>query len=400
MENDHFSIAGLSNVNSATPTLFNTIYKSGRGKTELAKIAPDNTTSFMSLGFDDMTDFYSLLEESIIANDESGDYLENKIKLEKFLDININEHFLSWVDDEIGLIQLHANNSSADIEYAVAVKCRDLDESKENLDYIKNQIRKKTPVKFKGIEYKGHQINYLSIKGFFKIMFGKTFSKVEKPYYTFIGDYAVFSNSPRTLGKIITAYIEQSTLIHNDAFLAYVDRFDPESSLFIYANPKHLITDSKRFMDGKTWETVATNSDYIEKFPMIGVQFQPEGKLLSFSIILEYMNQEEMIDWNSLFMPNSQVMDPLPANTIVLEESIAVDDILAEDFSDKVLDDYFANGQLKFEVSLKNAMKHGGYHEYDSLGHLIVKGRYRNDQKSGTWKYYNTEGDLTKKEKY
>lgn len=400
MSDDHFAVTGLSNMNNSIPTLFNGINQSGKGKTQLAKIAPNNTSFFMSIGFNDMVEYYSHLEESIVATGENEEYLEDKMKLEKFLGINIERHFLSWVDDEVGLIQTNSDNSSSAIEYAVAVKYRDINEAKENLNFIKNQIRKKTPVKFRGIEYKGHEINYLSIKGFFKILFGKTFSKVEKPYYTFIDDYVVFSNSPRTLGKIITAYYEKSTLNHNDAFVQYMDRFDAESSLFIYANPKQLIADSKNFLDSKSYNEVINNREYIESFPMIGVQFTPEGKLLSYDIIFEYLSQTEMIDWNSLFIPNIQIMDTLFVNTVVTEEPIAVDDIIPEDFNDKVMNDHFANGQLKFEVSLKNGMKHGSYHEYDSLGNVIIKGRYKNDQKSGVWKYYSSDGDLLKKEKY
>jgi len=51
-------------------------------------------------------------------------------------------------------------------------------------------------------------------------------------------------------------------------------------------------------------------------------------------------------------------------------------------------------------VSLKDGLKHGRYFQFDSLGNMIVKGRYRDDEKSGTWRFYNKDGDLERKERY
>jgi len=399
MNDDHFSTHGHSNVIDSVPNLLNTLYKSREGEIGLSKIAPDNTSFFLSLGFDNASDFYKNLEESLLASEDGKDYQQNKEKLEKFLDISIEEHFLSWIDDEIGVIQLHSNTSNTAAEFALAIKHKGIDDAKENLDFIKNQIRKKTPVKFRGIDYKGYEINFLSVKGFFKIILGKAFSKLEKPYYTIMDDYVVFSNTPKTLGKLINNSHERTTLSNNSTFNDYMGRFDDESMLFVYVNPEQLITDSKKFLDRESWQTVSSHRSYIESFPMIGVQLKPDGKLLTHDIIFEYMNKEQIQDWNSLFthdMPSSDIL----VEEEDAEESIAVEDILPDDLNDKMMEDHYPNGQLKYEVSLKNGMKHGRYFEYDSAGNVIIKGRYKNDNKSGTWKYYDEAGDVVRKERY
>lgn len=400
MNDDHFSMSGFSNVVDSVPTLLHALHQSGQGKTRLAEIAPDNTSFFMSMGFDDATEFYTHIEKSMKASDEGKEYQEDKKKLEKFLGININEHFLSWIDGEVGLIQLHSDNPASVAEFALAIRHKDIDDARENLDFIKDQIRKKTPVKFRGIEYKEHEIHFLSIKGFFKMIFGKAFSKIEKPYYTIMDDYVVFSNTPKTLGKIIDHYNEKSTLSNNEVFTDYMNRFDKQSTLFVYINPEQLITDSKKILDQEYWQVVNTNREYIESFPMIGMQFKPKGKLLAHDIIFEYMNHEQVKIWNSVFANAIQTPDTLLKEDVKPEESIAVEDILPDDLHDKNINDHYPNGQLKYEVSLKNGMKHGTYREYDSLGNVIIKGSYKNDKKSGTWKYYDGEGDVVKKERY
>jgi antitoxin component YwqK of YwqJK toxin-antitoxin module len=77
-----------------------------------------------------------------------------------------------------------------------------------------------------------------------------------------------------------------------------------------------------------------------------------------------------------------------------------VEEILPEDLNSKTFIEYYENEKVKFEVSLKDGLKHGRYFQYDSLGNMIIKGRYRDDEKSGTWRYYDENGDLIKKERF
>ena len=399
MADDYFSLMGFSNRIDSTNLLINVFHKSGKGTTNLAQIAPENSVFFMSLGFNSAREFYTNLEENITESMGSEEYFNDKKKLEKFLDISIEEHFLSWIDDEVGIVQLHSSDNSATSEIAVAIKFKNNDDVRENLDFIKNQIKKKTPVKFKGIEYKGYEINFLSIKSFFKVMFGNAFSKIDKPYYTILDDYVVFSNNPSTLGVIINNYSSGTTLKNNKSFERYFDRFDQSSTLFMYINPEQLIADSKEYLDKASWETINENKEYVERFPMIGVQIVPKEELLTTEMIVEYMNPQQIHGWQDLIAKQVLITDSLFVNTPVIEESVTIDDILPDDLNDKNMTHNFENGQVKFEVALKEGLKNGTYIEYDSLGNIIVKGKYKNDKKTGVWKYFDAEGEVIRKEK-
>ena len=41
---------------------------------------------------------------------------------------------------------------------------------------------------------------------------GDFFGKIEKPYYTIIDDYVIFSNHPQTIKNIIDDYSNEATL--------------------------------------------------------------------------------------------------------------------------------------------------------------------------------------------
>ncbi|WP_375577643.1 DUF3352 domain-containing protein [Marivirga tractuosa] len=396
-----FSVKGYSNVKKDKPNLLTALMNSGEGEIGVGTIVPDNASYFMSLGFDDAKEFYAQMEEVLKASEDGDSYIESKQKIESYLDISIEDDFLSWIDNEIALIQLNSNSNKNKVELAVAIKHDGIEDTKERLDYIEQQIRKKTPVKFKGISYKGYDIQFLSIKGFFKLMFGKAFEGIDKPYYTIMEDYVVFSNSPRTLGKIISSVEEKSTLDHTKEYAVFMENFDYESSLFIYLSANELLSDTERLLDQESWNELKPHQTYFKSFPMIGMQLTADGDLLNHQIQLNYLNHEQISNWNSLVEESEFKVEEVDDSTETEEEDlISVENILPEDLNSKTFIEHYENDQVKFEVSLKDGLKHGRYFQFDSLGNMVVKGRYRNDEKSGTWRFYDEEGDLIRKERF
>ncbi|MEQ8924658.1 MAG: DUF3352 domain-containing protein [Fulvivirga sp.] len=397
MGDDYISIHGYSDEPTDQDNMVQALLKSGKGEINLGAIVPENASSFTSLGFNDATSFYTNFEQ--LLNDEDGEYESNKKRLEKYLGISIEDNIISWIDNEIGLIQLNSSSNKHSVELAIAFRYNDIDALNENLDYIERKIRRKTPVKFKGIDYKGYQIKFLSIKGLFKLVFGKMFSSIEKPYYVILGDYIVFSNSPKTLGKIITATVENKTLNSTKEYAEFMEEFKHESNLFLYVSAEELLTDARNLLDSESWSALAKHRKYIEGFPLLGIQLFPENGLLSYHLQMKHLNNIEQEKWNSLLKELSMITDDEANEGEIIDDDyiIAVENILPEDLNDKKLTQEFANGQLKFEVSLKDGLKHGRYSEYDSLGNLIIKGRYKEDKKVGTWKFYDSNGELIKK---
>jgi len=75
--------------------------------------------------------------------------------------------------------------------------------------------------------------------------------------------------------------------------------------------------------------------------------------------------------------------------------SIYPTDLNAKSFSRK-----YANGNIRFEVGLKDGLKHGRYEEFYPDGTRKIRGRFRNDEQVGTWRYYNKEGNQVHKKRF
>ena len=62
---------------------------------------------------------------------------------------------------------------------------------------------------------------------------------------------------------------------------------------------------------------------------------------------------------------------------------------------------FFNNGEKKEVVEQTDwYIKHGGYVKYYKNTKVEIRGSYQNNQKSGTWKYYDEQGNLIKTENY
>ena len=69
-------------------------------------------------------------------------------------------------------------------------------------------------------------------------------------------------------------------------------------------------------------------------------------------------------------------------------------------YNAKSFNKLYANGAVKFEVDLKDGLKHGRYTEYYSDGTEKITGRFRNDEQVGTWRYYNEEGKQVHRKRF
>jgi len=401
---------GFTNTNENSFSYLKALQNSGVGKHEITKVAPQKTAIYSSFGFENYSLFYKnyqqLQDENPTVFKEAK---ENTKRIEKLLDISIADNFISWIDDEIALLKLKQNNLGKNNDYALVLKSKNNASATKNLNLILRQIKKKTPVKFKEINYKGYPIKFMSIKGFFKTFFGGYFKNIETPYYTIIDEFVVFSNHPNTLKYIITNYTEKNTLHHSVNYTDFAVNFDTKSNFFTYINVPLLYEDILSNVSTDTKNDLQKNKAYFTSFSQIGIQLSPKNNLFKSRFVIQYKDQESL-KFSNEFTPDligpkqdtkdeTEVSKPIiisdiDENNIVLPE-INPTDLNAKDFTKK-----HANGKTYFKVELKDGKKHGDYKEYYKNGELRIKGYFKNNKRAKTWRKYDTKGKVVLKVKY
>ncbi len=389
-------LTGFTTVNDTVNSYFLAILNSGKGSHSILDVIPGRTASYICLGFSDMATFYKNLENSM-GESFLRNYQNAIQKIERRLKINIQENFFNWIDDEIALVQTQPSNLGKNNEFAVVFKAKNRNIAQKNLEFISGQIKKKTPVKFKEIDYREYKVNYLHIPGFFKLILGNILSKLEKPYFTIIDKYVIFSNHPQTLKNIIDDYKSGSTLANSVEFYNFSKNFSKKSSVFLYIQTPLFLSNLEEYLGTRTWMNLEKNKEYITSFPQIGFQVDNADDLFKLDLAAQYYEQVEEfkpVNYNiedilTVTVDTGEVIPEEETSGLIEESEIVVDDLDA-----KKHEVYFKNGQLKLTVGLKNGLKHGNLKEFYENGKLKIRGRYKEDLKNGEWSYYNQQGQL------
>ena len=401
-ENALIKLTGFTSVNDTVNSYFLAILNSGKGSQKILEVTPQRTASFIRIGFDNITSFYENIENSL-EDDIYKNYQSAIQKIEKRLNINIQENFFKLIDNEIALVQTQPSNLGKNNEFAAIVKAKNKSVAKKNLDFITKQVKKNTPAKFKDIDYKEYTISYLHIPGFFKMILGNLLSKLEKPYFTIIDRYVIFSNHPQTLKSIIDDYESGNTLVNSVEFYNFSKNFSRKQSVFLYIQTPLLFTNIEEFVGTQAWANMKKNKDYILSFPRVGFQLDNVEELLKLDLTAQYSQQLEE------FQPVSYDVERMAVEPV--DTSINIQDsesgdlieesgIVIDDLDANKLKEYYESGQLKLTVGIKNGLKHGNFTEYYENGSVKTKGKYKEDKMQGTWSYYSDKGELVTKRKF
>ncbi|MEL7148970.1 MAG: hypothetical protein AAFO69_21530, partial [Bacteroidota bacterium] len=138
----------------------------------------------------------------------------------------------------------------------------------------------------------------------------------------------------------------------------------------------------------------------LEDFPQIAMQISPDGDMLNTDVLLsqKVFVLPDRTDFAAPFVADSVNYDSLFSADV--GDQVEIAEVIIEDLNAKKQTEEFEGGETKYEVGVKDGMKHGNYFEYYETGELKVKGKYKNDQQDGVWKYYDIEGNLLKRERY
>ena len=399
--NSTITANGYTNISFENENYLEALQKSGTSKRTIPQIAPKRTALYLSYGFNSFKEFYNNFEAIQKANSSEAfkSYQGGIEKVEKFLKIDVKENFVSWIADEIALLQIQSEISKGKNDLALVLKANEIEEAKTNLDFILKQIKKKTPVKFKAVTYKAHEINFLSIKGFFKILLGQRFKEFDKPYFTLIEDFVVFSDNPNTLKSIIDSYTNKETLATSKDFLVFNKKFETKSSLFAYSNIPVLYNKIYTLANSTTKGQLHKNKDFIICFPQVGFQLTPEDNLFKSTLIVNYQDINKIKAKDQFKISKLPKSQSLKTNEIT-DAVFNLAPIYPTDLNAKSFSKSYSSGALRFKVELKDGLKNGRYTSFYTDGEKKITGRFRKDEQVGTWKYYNAQGKLVYKKKF
>lgn len=376
------------------------LLNSGKHKMKAHEILSGRTALYTNIGFNNPVTFVKELENALSLHDKQlySSYESSRKKIEGLFGISLEENFLSWMSGEFAITQSEPGLLGHEPELILAVRAKSIKDARKNMEYIEKKIKRRTPVKIKTVNYKDFEINYVEMKGFFRLFFGGLFDKFEKPYYTYIDDYVVFSNKASSLLSLVEDYEQKNLLKNNPGFKKALSYLSSSSTIFLYTDVPKFYSQLKPMMNATTWNEIQSNKDVLYSFPCWTMQIVGNSQSASLQYVMDYSPYKPEETVAVVTDEEDEEMNE-DANT-EKDQMSELKRFYVEKFEGNILREFYPSGTLRSEAEVKGGKRHGRYREYYENGKLKFRGKYANNQPKGTWKYYTEEGEFERKEKY
>lgn len=398
-DNDKIEMKGHTIKKEVADPYITAILSSGKHKMRAHEILSARTAFYTNIGIGDALKFVKELENTLSANNKEmyDSYTSSRKKIENWFNISLDDNFLSWMSGEFAIVQTEPGLLGKEPELILAVHSKNIKDAKKNMEFIETRIKKRSPIKIRNVKYKDFDINYIELKGFFRLFFGGLFDSFEKPYYTYVDDYVIFSNKSSSLLSFIEDYEQKNLLKNDEGFKKAYNKYNSNSTLFLYTDMQKFYPQLKPMLTNETWNELQTNKDVLYSFPYWTMQIISDNQSATLHYVMDHIPYKEVQEVVADIDENDEVMDEDAETEKELMNELKR--FYVEKFQGNVLRDFYEEGALKSESEVKGGKRHGRYREYYENGTLKVRGKYNNNQPKGTWKYYTEEGKFDKKEK-
>lgn len=357
-------------------------------RSQVKDIIGNHVAAYVSLCFSSFGELENVLLENYKLNNlkEYKEYERNLNRLNKYLGVNIAELFTSWIGDEIAVVKPAVDKENRLDNLVLAIRSKDIDLAKDQLSYLTEQISRKTPVRFRTIVYNGHSINYLSLKGLFNLFLGSLFKKFDKPYYTIIGDYVVFSNSASTLATMIKDYSLGNTLVQDEKYNEVMDQLGDKNNIYGYISSPEAYEYLYQSLKPEARAEFVKNKGAFQSFESVGFALANAGSAYETRIIASH-NVNASADYavRELSRELEDMADRIESGcyNVVIPDSIAVS--TKGDFT-------YATDDLSFSGHLSNGDPEGIWNMTDKAGLLVAQYTYREGQPRGEARFFYANG--------
>ena len=391
-----FELEGYTLLKDTVDPYISALFHSGAKEMNAHTILSGRTAFYTNISFSEPNIFLKELEKALSSNNPAyyDAYKKSYNQIESWFDISLADDFLSWMSGEFAITEMEPGLLGYDTDRILAVQANNMNLAKEKIASIERKVKRRTPLNVKAVTYKGFTINYVELKGFFSLFFGKMFDQFEKPYYTYIDDYVIFSNKPSTILSFIEDY-EQGYLLKDDpGFKQVLSQVEKKSTYFIYTNTQKFFPLLQPVLHKKTWTDLNESREVAFSFPHTGFQITGDRQRIPMRMMMNYHPYEEEILTDDIDLEDSE--DEIITEKEILDE---LQRFYIEKFQGNVYREYYPDGAIKIRCEIRAGMRHGKYHEYYDNGKLKIRGKYSKGLPKGTWKYYTIEGKFDYKEK-
>src|SRR3546814_11639860 len=100
------------------------------------------------------------------------------------------------------------------------------------------------------------------------------FERLERPFYTIVDDYVIFSNNTETLLNLVEDHRQEQTLSHNDDFKNFRKNFSNKATVFAGFNSVRAFPLLRTFASAESWQSLQAHRRNVEGVRHLGLQLE------------------------------------------------------------------------------------------------------------------------------
>ena len=201
-------LKGLAFANNAFTQFFDG--KIAQTDSRLSTVLPNNTAFYAQFNIGNFKDFQAKIGENA----------------------DFNSFFSKMVEQSFAYILTEPATTDFTNNHILCFKTKETADFEKTLDaYAQKQNGEIT-------QYQNFKIRKLPVKNFSKNLLGNAWAMLTEPYFTVIGEYALFANSQQSLEVLIDKYNFNQTLASDPVFLDFWTHSITQTNAFVYIKPR------------------------------------------------------------------------------------------------------------------------------------------------------------------
>jgi len=220
---------------------------------KLIQILPRKTAVINYFGTNDFARFYEILNSQNASSSQQEKKQQLLRTVSSTYNLKLEPKMLEWIGNEFALVVTEPAGLNFENNSFAVFKAKNIGQAKKALISISRIIDKKNNAATMEESYNGHSIGFIRLTGVLPAMFGETFNKVTKMYYTDIEDYIVFANQASGIRSFIDEYKSGLLLHKTDFFQSVTNSYPAKGNHFFYIRPQ-LATQIFKSMANEEWK--------------------------------------------------------------------------------------------------------------------------------------------------
>ncbi len=265
-KSDILNLHGILNSNESKNHYLDFFRTQTPVKSKIPNILPLRTAQFISFSLKEPKAYYEQMVQQLKSSNEFRSFKQKEDSLELEQGYSIQKDFLPILGQELGLVVNEPVSSDFRDDIFAAMYCENIQEKVARLDSLNKKIEKGKEGTTAPLPYRDHQIKRVAFSQVFSLLFGKYFDNLQKPFYTVVNNFILFSDNRENLKRVIDDYLAGQTLKASSHYTKLTDQLLSKNLFYSYINPQRALMIPLNFINNSYQAAYREQFDYFKQF--------------------------------------------------------------------------------------------------------------------------------------